>query len=126
MKKNIKALIIINLGLVFGIFTNTYYCSAKSLDVTSSIPVTGKIIFSENIDNSIVNKDDVKGEFPIKTPFNPDKNLIDSPKTGDTDNSIYLLIILLAILVLLWQYKKPNEFEKEEVANEKEKNNSIN
>ncbi len=123
MKKNIKSLIVISLGLMFGIFTNTYYCSAKTLDTTSQIPVTGRIIFSDNND---VNKDDVQGNFPVKNPFNPDKNLIDIPKTGDTSNSIYWIILVLSILLLIWQYRKINESEKEGLTNEKTKNNIIN
>ncbi|MDZ4994757.1 hypothetical protein GNF80_17650 [Clostridium perfringens] len=126
MKKNVKALIVISLGLIFGIFTNTYYCSAQTLETTTSIPVTGKVIFNENINNNIPNKDDVQGNVPIKPPFNPDKNLIDVPKTGDTADSIYWIIIVLAILVLILKYKTANDFEKEELANEKKKNNSNN
>lgn len=118
MKSNIKSLIIISLGLIMGIFTNTSYCSAKVLDSTNQIPVTGRVIFSGNIDNNAANKDDVQGNFPIKDPFDQDKNVINIPKTGDTGTFIYLLILILAILMLIWQYRKPNEFEKEELTNE--------
>lgn len=125
MKKNVKSLIIITLGLMFCVFTKTYYCAAKTLDAQNQIPVTGKIIFSDNIENNAVNKDDIQGNLPIKKPFNPDKNLIDIPKTGDTSNSIYLIILILAVLMLIWLYRKTNEFEKEELRNEKTKNDSI-
>lgn len=125
MKRNIKSLIVLSLGLIFGIFTNTYYCSAQTLEKTTSIPVVGKIIFSENINNNFPNKDDVQGNFPINPPLNTDKNLIDIPKTGDVGDSIYFLILVLAILVLILQYKKDKFGDKEELKNE-EKNNSIN
>ncbi|EDT14836.1 hypothetical protein ACSW8Q_16170 (plasmid) [Clostridium perfringens] len=125
MKINIKPVIIITLGLMLGIFSSTSYCSAKTLDTTSQIPVTGRIIFSDNIENNVVNKDDVQGNFQITNPNNPDKNVINVPKTGDAGISIYLIILILAALILIWQYRKPNEFKKEELINEK-KNNNIN
>lgn len=126
MKSNIKFLIAITLVLALGIFANTSYCSAKTLDATNEIPVTGRIMFSDNIENNVVNKDDVQGTFPITKPYNPNKNVINIPKTGDTGISFYLLILILATLMLIWQYRKPNEFEKEELTNEKIENNSVN
>lgn len=126
MKKNVKALIVIGLGLMFGIFTKTYYCSAQTLETTTSIPVKGRIIFNQNINNSITNKDDVQGNFPIKPNFNPDKNLVDIPKTGDKSDSIYWLIIILSIILLTLKYKTINEIEKDGLENEKKENNIIN
>ncbi|ELC8454834.1 hypothetical protein QYB49_003228 [Clostridium perfringens] len=118
MKNNIKSIITISLVLIFGIFFNTYNCSAKSLDATNEIPVTGKIIFGDTIENNVTNRNDIQGNFPINPSLNPDKNVINIPKTGDTGTFIYLLILILAILMLIWQYRKPNEFEKEELTNE--------
>ncbi|WWU66669.1 hypothetical protein QJR26_18170 (plasmid) [Clostridium baratii] len=122
MKKNIKSLIIITLGLMLCVFTKTYYCSAKTLDVENKIPVTGRIIFGNN---EADNKDDVQGIFPIKPPFNSDNNLIDIPKTGYESNSIYLIILILGIMILIWQYVRTKNFEKEELRNEKAKNDTI-
>lgn len=126
MKKNIKTLIVSIFILVFGIFGNTYYCFAQTRESTASIPVSGRIIFNENINSNIPNKDDVQGTFPIKPHFNPDKNLVDIPKTGDTGYYIYWLVLILAVSVLIWQYRRQNIFEKEDLENEKKKDNSIN
>ncbi|XZM35293.1 hypothetical protein ACSXAY_17770 (plasmid) [Clostridium perfringens] len=119
MKSNIKSLIVISLGLILEIFINTSYCSAKTLDTTNIIPVTGRITFSENIENNIDNKNDIHGNFPIKDPFNQDKNLIEIPNTGDIGVYIYLLILISTTLILVCQYRKQNIFEKEELTNEK-------
>ena len=126
MKNNIKSIITISLVLIFGIFFNSYSCSAKSLDATNEIPVTGKIIFGDTIENNATNRNDIQGNFPINTPLNPGKNVINVPKTGDTGIFMYLIIIILAILLLIWNSKKQIDFEKEELTNEEEKNNSIN
>lgn len=126
MKKNIKTLIVSSFLLVFGIFSNTYYCSAKTFESTTSIPVSGRIVFNEKINSNVTNKDDVQGTFPIKPNFNPDKNLVDIPKTGDTGYYIYWLVLILAVSVLIWQYRRENIFEKEDLENEKKKDNSIN
>lgn len=122
MKKNIKSLIVITLGLMLCVFTKTYYCAAKTLDVENKIPVTGRIIFENN---DLDNKDDVQGNFPIKPHFNQDNNLMDIPKTGYESNSIYLIILILGILMLIWQYIRTKQFEKEELRNEKAKNDTI-
>lgn len=127
MKKSIKLLIVISLVLMFNIISRTNYCMAKTLNETTQIPVTGKIIFSENIDNNVINKYDVRGDVPINSSLNKDKEFTILPKTGDTDDSIYFLIVILAILVfLIFNYKKINETEMEALENEKNKNNSIN
>lgn len=125
MKKSIKLLIVISLVLMFNIISRTNYCMAKTLNETTQIPVTGKIIFSENIDNNVINKYDVRGDVPINSSLNKEFTIL--PKTGDTDYSIYFLIVILAILLLLiFNYKEINETEMEALENEKNKNNSIN
>lgn len=124
MNSCMKFLIIISFGVILSIFTKGYYCSAKTLDTKNQVRVTGKIMFSDNIENNIINKDDVQGTFPVTKPYSSDKHIIDIPKTCDTDISIYLIILILATFILIWQYRKPNEFEKEVLINEK-KDDSI-
>lgn len=110
MKKNVKELIITSL-IVLGVsFTNIYSCSAKPLDeISNEIPVTGTISL---VNNSIA-KDDIQINCPVPPSFNSDKNLIDIPKTGDMSTSIYWLILILALLILIYQYRKEHKFNKE-------------